>query len=134
MNLPARSLFWAATLLGAVLSAGCSYINSNTIAYLGAPRPAPTDPGRIEILQTPPTRPHERLGEVVLDTSLSPAPSPEKIEKRLRKEAAKLGADAVLVAHDKATVTGYWATGPWWGPSVNAVQTRVIVGAALKYK
>jgi len=125
---------FAAALLVAALATGCSYVNSHTITYLGVPRPAPVDPARIEILQVPPSRPHDRLGEVVIDASLTPAPKTEKIEGRLRAEAAKLGADAVLVAQDQATTSGYWMTGPWWSATMSPVQSRVIVGVALKYK
>jgi hypothetical protein len=120
--------------LFAALGTGCSYVNSHTITYLGGPRPARSDPARIEILQAPPSRLHDRLGEIVIDASLSPAPKTEKIEGRLRSEAAKLGADAVLVAHDQAATTGYWMAGPWWNASMSQVQSRVIVGVALKYR
>jgi hypothetical protein len=128
------TVLFAGALLVALLGAGCSYVNSHTITYLGMPRPAPTDPAQIEILQAPPSRPHDRLGEVVIDASLDPAPKTEKIETRLRTEAAKLGADAVLVAQDQATTSGYWMTGPWWSATMSAVQARLIVGVALKYK
>jgi len=124
----------AAAVVVSLLATGCSYVNSHTITYLGVPRPAPVDPAHIEILQAPPSRPHDRLGEIVIDASLSPAPKTEKIEGRLRSEAAKLGADAVLVAQDQATTSGYWMTGPWWNATMSAVQSRVIVGVALKYK
>lgn len=134
MNALKTALPLATALAALAFGTGCSYVNSHTIAYLGVPRPAPTEPARIEILQAPPSRPHERLGEVVIDASLSPTPKPEKIEARIRKEAAKLGADAVLVASDQATTSGYWMTGPWWSATMSAVQSRVIVGVALKYK
>ena len=124
----------AAALSVTLLATGCSYVRSHTITYLGTPRPAPVDPTRIEILQAPPARPHDRLGEIVIDASLSPAPKTEKIEGRLRDEAAKLGADAVLVAQDQATTSGYWMTGPWWSATMSPVQSRLIVGVALKYK
>jgi len=40
--------------------------------------------------------PHEHLGEIVLNDSTASAASSE-IEDKLRKEAAKMGADAVIV-------------------------------------
>ncbi len=134
MKKPSTSLLFASLGLAAGLATGCSHVQSNTIAYLGAPRASATDPAQIEILQSPPSRAHDRLGEVVIDASLNPAPSPEKVEGRLRREAAKLGADAVLISQDRATTTGYWMTGPWWNATMSSVQTRVIVGVALKYK
>lgn len=126
------SLVLAGLTLG--VGTGCSHCRSHSITYLGVARPAPTDPVQIEILQTPPERAHDRLGEVVIDASLNPPPSVQKIEARLRREAAKLGADAVLIAQDQATTTGLWVGGPWWGPTVNTVQSRIIVGVALKYR
>lgn len=121
-------------LVAALLAAGCSYFHSHTIAYLGAPRPAPTEPARIEILHRPPERPHDRLGEIVVDASLSPPPDPSKLEARFRREAAKLGADAVFIVQDRAETTGWWVSGPWWGPTVSPTQARIIVGVAIKYR
>ncbi len=113
---------------------GCSYYDSHTITYLGSPRPAPTDPGQVKILQSPPTRPHDRLGEIVVDASLDPPPDVAKVEDRFRREAAKLGADAVVVVSDRAETTGWWMTGPYWSPSVSNMQSRIIVGVAIKYR
>ncbi len=102
--------------------------------YVGAPRLAPTDPAKVVILRTPPTRAHERLGEVTVDASVEPSPPMEKIEAALRERAAALGADAVLIVHDAIQPMGYYAWGPWWAPSVSAVSARIVVGVALKYK
>ncbi len=129
-----RASLTGLTLAVVLWTAGCSYYQSHTITYIGAPRPAPTDPGRIEILHLPPERPHDRLGEIVVDTSLSPPPDVRKIEERFRREAARLGADAVFIVQDHAQTTGWWVTGPWWSPAVSAVQSRIIVGVALKYR
>lgn len=117
-----------------LLAAGCSYYHSHTITYLGAPRPAPTEAARIEILHQPPERPHDRLGEIVVETSLSPPPDVHRLEDRFRRAAAKLGADAVFIVQDHAQITGWWTSGPWWSPSVTATQSRLIVGVALKYR
>lgn len=126
-----QSLLPAAAML---LVTGCSYYHSRTITYLGAPRPAPTDASRIEIIHSPPNRPHDRLGEIVVDASLSPPPDVRKVEDRFRREAAKLGADAVFIVQDQAQTTGWWIGGPWWSPSVSTLEARVIVGVAIKYK
>ena len=132
MNSPLR--LTAALLAAGLLGPGCSYYDSHTIAYVGAPRPAPTTPAQIELIHAPPTRAHERLGEIVVDTSLEPPPSIQKVEARFRREAAKLGADAVFIVQDQAQTTGWWTTGPWWSPSVSSLRSRVIVGVALKYQ
>ncbi len=118
----------------ALLAAGCSYYHSHTITYLGAPRPAPTEPARVEILHRPPERPHDRLGEIVVDASLSPPPDARKLEERFRREAARLGADAVFIVHDRAETTGWWVSGPWWGATVSPTRSRLLVGVAIKYQ
>lgn len=118
----------------ATIGTGCSYYDSHTITYLGAPRPAATSPAQVKILQTPPSRPHDRLGEIVVDASLNPPPDVSKVEARFRREAAKLGADAVVVVSDRAETTGWWMSGPCWSPSVSSLQSRVIVGVAIKYR
>jgi len=58
------------------------------------------------------TRPHVRLGEVRAEPS-SQSVDVTKIEEALRKEAAKLGADAVVVVYDRTQVRGAVVTGPW---------------------
>jgi hypothetical protein len=88
----------------------------------------------IAILQANPDRPFDKLGEVVIESSLSPAPSIEKIEARLRSEGAKLGADALVLARDQAQTVGAVAMGPWWSPTISSVEARQIVAIAIKYK
>lgn len=129
-----RSLRLLAALLIVLAGTGCSHYRSATMSYLGVPSATPTDPAQIEILQSPPSRPHDRLGEIVVNASLDPAPARAKIEARFRREGARLGADAVFIVQDQAQPTGWWMTGPYWSPSVSTVHTRVIVGVALKYR
>jgi hypothetical protein len=129
-----RSFLRLATVLFLLAGTGCSYYRSATMGYLGAPPATPTDPAQIDILQSPPSRPHDRLGEIVVNASLDPAPDRAKIEARFRREGARLGADAVFIVQDQAQPTGWWMTGPYWSPSVSTVNTRVIVGVAIKYR
>jgi hypothetical protein len=51
----------------------------------------PGDPAKAEILRSEPTRPNDRLGEIMIDASTDPAPPITEVEAKLRKEAAKLG-------------------------------------------
>jgi hypothetical protein len=74
-----------------------------------------------------------RLGEVRAEPS-SENVDVAKIEGALRKEAAKLGADAVVVVYDRTQVTGAFVTGPWWGRSVQTVQGRIVIAVAIKYQ
>ncbi len=125
-----------ALILGVALVAltGCASLETHTMQYVGAPRLTPTDPAKVQILRTAPTRAHERLGEVTVAASVEPSPSIEKIESALKERAAALGADAVLIVHDAIQPIGYYGWGPWWGPPVSTVSGRVVVGVALRYK
>lgn len=123
----------AAGLLLAALT-GCSSLSTETIQYLGVPRQAPTDWQQVEILQGPPDRPHTKLGEVVASVSLSPSPKIEKVESTMRRKAAAIGADAVVLIRDQVEVTGTWMSGPYWSPRVSPIRDRVIVGVAIKYE
>ena len=124
-----------AGLLGLALAGltGCSSLSSETIQYLGVSPATPTDQAGVEILREMPARPHEKLGEVVVATSLNPAPKVEKIEATLRKKAAALGADAVVLIRDQVEVTGSWVSGPYWSPLVTPLRSRMIVGVAIRY-
>lgn len=115
------------------LTVGCQTVSSSKIQYIGVPTYGPTNPTNVQVLRAEPTRPHVRLGEVRAEPS-DPSVNAAKIEDALRKEAAKLGADAVVVVYDRTQVTGAYVTGPWWGRSVQATEGRVIIGVAIKFK
>ena len=128
---------WAGALivvLALAALAGCTSLETHTMPDVGAPRLAPTDPAKVEIIRAPPTREHDRLGEVTVDASVDPSPPMEKIEAALKERGAALGADAVFIVHDGIHPVGYYAWGPWWSPSVSTIAGRIVVGVALKYK
>jgi len=116
------------------LVVSCASIDSHTTPYVGAPHPPPTDPATVEILRTSPTRSHERIGEVKVDASTDPAPLVTDIEARLRKDAARIGADAVVVVYDRIQPVGAYVSGSWWGGTVNTISGRVLIGVAIKYQ
>ena len=109
-------------------------MSTRTIEYLGVSRFPPSEASKIAILKEPPTRTHERLGEVIIDVSTDPAPAVAKIEAKLKEKAAKLGADAVVIVQDKAETAGFVVMGPWWSNSYSPVMGREIVAVAIKYK
>jgi hypothetical protein len=111
---------------------GCSTVSVNSNQYIGGPTYPPSNPAGIEILRTPPTKPHERLGEVTAEPS-SDSVKVDKIETALRTAAAKMGADAVVIVSDRTQVTGAMITGPWYGRTLEQTTSRVIVGVAIKY-
>jgi hypothetical protein len=129
-----HALIAALAALSLVGLTGCSSLSTETIQYLGVPRHAPTDPEEVEILQAAPDQPHTKLGEVVTSVSLNPSPSIEKIERAMRRKAAALGADAVVLIRDQVEVTGTWLAGPYWSPRVSPIRDRVIVGVAIKFE
>jgi len=118
----------------AALVTGCTSLSSRGVAYIGAPRFGPTDPNRIEILQAEPERAHDKLGEAVVNASVDPSPTVDKVEARLRREAARMGADAVYLVHDRTEAVGAVAMGPWWSQSYSPIHGRVVVAVAIKYK
>jgi hypothetical protein len=121
----------AATAL--VLATGCQSVSTSHVQYIGGPRVSPSDPAQVQILRAEPTRAHVRLGEVRAEP-YSESMEAAKIEDAIRKEAAKLGADAIVVVRDKTQVMGAMVTGPWWGRSVETIQGRVIIAVAIKYQ
>jgi len=122
------------TLAVTSLLVSCASLDSHTTQYVGAPHPPPTNPATVEILRAAPTRPHERIGEVKVEASTDPAPPIVDIETRLRKEAAKIGGDAVVVVFDRIQPVAAYVSGPWWGGTVSSISGRVLIGVAIKYR
>ncbi len=116
-----------------LLGIGCQTVSTTHTQLIGAPRYAASDPAQVQILRTEPTRPHVRLGEVRAEPSDENMDA-AKIEEALRKEAAKLGADAVVVVDDRTQITGAVVTGPWRGRSIQRLEGRVVIAVAIKYQ
>lgn len=133
MNALHRAL--ATLTLGALilLPTGCQNVSTSHMQAIGAPHFPPSDPVQVEILRREPSRAHVRLGEVKAMPSTESTDA-TKIEDALRKEAAKLGADAAVVVADRTQVTGAVVTGPWWGRSLEATEGRVVIAVAIKYQ
>lgn len=111
----------------------CQTVSTTHTQDVGAPKYPPSDPAQIQILRTEPTRPHVRLGEVRAEPS-SGNMDVTRIEDALRQEAAKLGADAVVVVYDRTQVTGAFVSGPWWGRSLQPIEGRIVIAVAIKYQ
>ena len=129
-----RNAILAPLLLAFVLLpllAACSGVSIDTKQFLGLPTYPPTDPATVEILREPPLRPHERLGEIYAEPSGEPPVS--EIEDKMRKAAAKIGANAVVIVADRTERMGSIITGPWWRGEIDPVYGRVIVGVAIRY-
>ena len=123
---------WAGELLaGWVALCGCASIGEQNHPYLGAPRYPPVDPAAVRILPAEPNQPKERLGEIFL--TVEGNPNRDRLEHRLKKAAARLGADAVFVVYDKTHVFPL-VSYDWWGPWITEDPHRDIVAVAIKLK
>lgn len=122
-------------LLGAaaLALAACANIDVKTTEYVGGPHAAPTQASNVEILRTEPTKPHVRLGEIVVSASTEPAPSATEIEQKLRVEAAKIGGDAVVVVYDRIQPVAAYVNGPLWNRDIEAVEGRKLQGVVIRY-
>src|SRR5258705_173366 len=98
--------------------AACSSVSSRSTHYVGEQAYPPGYRGAMMVLGTEPMHSHVQLGEIEVDACTSPAPPPEKIEAKLRKEAAKLGADAVVIVFDRIQPTALYVTDDYWHRSV----------------
>ena len=112
----------------------CATVEAQTTQYVGVPQYPPTIPAEVQVLRTDPTRPFVRLGEILIDASIEPAPPMAEIELKLQDEGAKLGADAVVVVYDKIATVGAYVSGPVWARDVNTIQGRKLKAIAIKYK
>jgi hypothetical protein len=127
---------------GRMVAAGGAHLHARvlrnhratTTQYVGAPRFPPSNPASVEILRTEPIRLHVRLGEIVIEASTEPAPPITEVEDKLRAEAAKLGAEAVVVVVDRIQPVGAFVSGPWWGGDVDIIKGRKLIGVAIRYQ
>lgn len=126
----ARFLF---VLALAALATACSYVQARSIHFVGRPEFPPTDPATVEILHRPPMRPHDVLGQVVLEPEGNP--SQEAIEQKLREQTAAMGGNAAIIVHDQLQRVGsVWTGGPWWGGGqIQPVMGQVISAIVVHY-
>ena len=112
-------LLKALVVLSLLLS-GCAVDVANR--YYSANNYPPTDPKKVEILRQAPSRPYE----VIADFQ-SRGESPKSVAKK----AAKIGADAVIIA----ILGGYYARDTQWASQDSQASTYTrIVGTAIRYK
>ena len=115
-----RKLFWGGLLVAAGLLAGCVTDVANR--YYATEQYSPRDPKDVELLWQRPTREF-----VVIADFQSRGESPEA----MRKRAAKIGADAVIVA----ILGGIYDTREQWASSDRQSNTYSrITGTAIRYK
>lgn len=120
LSLRNRALSVNVALLVLVLFSGCATDVANR--YYGAQRYPPKDPKEVELLWQRPTRQF-----IVIADFQSRGEKPET----MRKRAAKIGADAVIVV----TLGGLYDWGEEWADSDKQAGTYTrITGTAIRYK
>lgn len=127
------SKFWLSAALLLAL-AGCTSIDARTTEYVGVPHAVPTSAANVEVLRREPLRPHTRLGEIVVDASIEPAPPISEVEQKLRTEAASIGGDAVVVVYDRIQPVSAFVSGPLWSRDVRSIDGRKLKGIVIKYQ
>ena len=129
---PFRVAVVAATLLASTLAA-CSSVTARSIHFVGHPAAAPTDPATVDILHRPPMRPHDVLGQVVIE--LEGDPSEDAIEEQLRAATAAMGGNAAVVVYDRQQRVGsVWTGGPWWsGGQIQPVTGDVVSAIVVRF-
>jgi len=138
----ARSLFHGARSFGGALAfaiatgvlGGCASVKSTISPYAGATHYSATDPVNVVILRTEPTRPFDRIGEIALDAATNPAAPNTEVEERMRKDAAKMGADAVVVMLDRTEPDRMHVQGAPYDRIIDIAGERKLIGVAIKYR
>jgi hypothetical protein len=118
--------------VGLLVATGCRGISTAYTQDIGGARFPASDPAKIEILRDVPARPHVELGQVWAHSSDRNADASE-LEDALRKEAAKLGADAFVVWRDEIQTGDGANSEPGGSRALKAAHGRSILGAAIKY-
>jgi Tfp pilus assembly protein FimT len=93
------------------LLAGCASmaVRSNVERYPNAYQYQATNPKMVSVLRTVPGEPHEVIGEITGSTELEYA-SWETIADEMRKKAASIGGDAVIIQSEQVTFAGTQTT------------------------
>lgn len=121
-----------ATLLLAI--AGCTNIDARTTEYVGVPHAAPTNAADVQVLRSEPLRRHIRLGEILVDATVEPAPPITEVEQKLREQAASIGGDAVVVVYDRIQPLSAYVSGPLWSRDIQTIEGRKLKGIVIKYQ
>ncbi len=117
-----------------VVVVGCATDHASTIRYANVPDFPPTNPAKVQILHTEPTRPYEWLGEIAVVLEPKLAVYRAEVDEQLRREAAKLGADAAVFVIDPRYPRDLVASRVWSEGLFTKVTGRDVIAIAIKYK
>ena len=134
MRVVLAGLLWVT--FGVLGMAGWAWTEVTSDLLPGAPVYPPSAPATIEIFrQIVPQRPYDSLGRIRVEPD-STIPR-EEVDRLLRGEAAKMGADAVLVETEGTRVVGvtYQQEGGFANlDAPQEVTAPLIIGAAIRYR
>jgi hypothetical protein len=127
------SLRRAGALVAAAMLAACSSVRASSTHFVGRPTFPPTDAATVEVLHRPPMRPHEVLGQVVIEPEGNP--SQDAIEDKLREETAQMGGSAAVIVYDHLNRVGaVWTGGPWWaGGQIQPVKGERVSAIVVRF-
>jgi hypothetical protein len=134
MIMSLRSVTGILAIVATVVVVGCATDYASTIRYANVPDFPPTNPAKVQILHTEPTRPHERLGEIAVVLQPNLAVFMAEIDEQLRREAAKLGADAAVFVVDPRYPRDLVASRMWSAGLLTKVTGRDVIAIAIKYQ
>jgi hypothetical protein len=80
-----------------------------------------------------PNEAYDALGEITAEPSNGRVKA-EKINWKLQKTGAKMGADAVVIVSDRAGMTGTRISGPFYDRHLKPDEGPVIIGVAIRFK
>ena len=129
---PRRISMLLGVILAAMILPSCSQVNIKSYRLLEAPATSPTDPDEIEILPRPPLRRHIELGRIV--ASPEGAVDNATIEEAIRKEAAKMGANAVIIGYQGEAPKGFSISGFPGSAEARRETGRVVRATAIKWE
>jgi hypothetical protein len=125
-----RTLVCLVVALGAT---GCNTVSMNRTPYAGVAKfPQNADPAQIQILHQWPDGPFVALGEVTAQPNTDKVKA-QKITESIQNEAAKMGANAVVIVSDKNQLVGVSYAGPWFAQMATPIMGTVITGVAIHY-
>ncbi|HTR42421.1 MAG TPA: hypothetical protein VMH87_12465 [Pseudomonadales bacterium] len=112
---------------------GCNTVSTSTTKYLGSPAVPITDADQVQVLHQWPNEAYDSLGEITAVPS-NGSVKEEKIDRKLQKTGAKMGADAVVIVSDRAGMTGDRISGPFYDRNLKPDEGPVIIGVAIRFK
>jgi|HubBroStandDraft_5_1064220.scaffolds.fasta_scaffold288221_2 hypothetical protein len=128
-----HSLVLLAVIVALPALTGCNTVSTSKTGYLGAPACPPTDPEQVQILHQWPNEAYDSLGEVTAEPSNGGVKA-EKINWKMQKTGAKMGADAVVIVSDRAGMTGARISGPFYDRNLKPGTDPIIIGVAIRFK